>query len=162
MYLVGPKIEIGEGWEGVGTGVRVWRSVVRPGDTVVDATAGNGKDTAFMASLALGAHGEGLVVAVDVQQAAIDSTRQHLERNLDETCLRSVRYHCLCHSNLDALLPDASAALVAFNLGYLPGGAKELTTTATSTLAAVEASCRLLKPGGLISLVVYVGHPGAR
>lgn len=115
-----------------------------------------------MASLALGAHGEGLVVAVDVQQAAIDSTRQHLERNVDETCLRSVRYHCLCHSNLDALLPNASAALVAFNLGYLPGGAKELTTTATSTLAAVEASCRLLKPGGLISLVVYVGHPGAR
>lgn len=50
--------------------------------------------------------------------------------------------------------------LVAFNLGYLPGGNKAITTKSETTLQALEAASRILKPGGLISLVVYVGHPG--
>lgn len=52
--------------------------------------------------------------------------------------------------------------LVAFNLGYLPGGDKEIKTRSETTLMALEAAKRILIPGGLISIVVYVGHPGGR
>lgn len=52
--------------------------------------------------------------------------------------------------------------LVAFNLGYLPGGDKTMITRADTTLLGLEAAERILAPGGLISLVVYVGHPGGR
>jgi hypothetical protein len=52
--------------------------------------------------------------------------------------------------------------MVAFNLGYLPGGNKSIITLSDTTLSALKAAERILKPGGLISLVVYIGHPGGR
>ncbi|KAA8527192.1 hypothetical protein F0562_008579 [Nyssa sinensis] len=55
-----------------------------------------------------------------------------------------------------------SVRLVAFNLGYLPGGDKAIITASETTLLALEAAKRILAPGGLISIVVYVGHPGGR
>ena len=55
------------------------RRTVRPGDTVVDATMGNGKDTLFLAELV----GEtGHVFAFDVQQEAVARTRERLEETL--------------------------------------------------------------------------------
>lgn len=50
--------------------------------------------------------------------------------------------------------------LVAFNLGFLPGGDKAIITKPETTLLALEAAKETVMPGGLISLVVYVGHPG--
>lgn len=44
--------------------------------------------------------------------------------------------------------------------GYLPGSDKATTTQASSTLAAVEAACEVLRPGGLLSILCYTGHPG--
>lgn len=52
--------------------------------------------------------------------------------------------------------------MVAFNLGYLPGGNKSVITVSNTTLLALKAAERVLMPGGLISLVVYIGHPGGR
>ena len=49
---------------------------------------------------------------------------------------------------------------MAFNLGYLPGGDKTLITEPKTTLEALNVAKDILMPGGLISLVVYVGHPG--
>lgn len=52
--------------------------------------------------------------------------------------------------------------LVAFNLGYLPGGDKTIITESQTTAEAFNVAMEILMPGGLISLVVYVGHPGGR
>ena len=50
---------------------------VRPGDLCIDATAGNGYDTEFLCSLT----GEkGRVLAFDIQEQALEQTRQRLER----------------------------------------------------------------------------------
>ena len=46
-----------------------------PGETVVDATAGNGNDTLFLAEY-VGENGH--VFAFDIQQAALESTAQRL------------------------------------------------------------------------------------
>ena len=48
---------------------------IAPGDTVVDATAGNGNDTLFLAEH-IGENGH--VYAFDIQQAALDSTSARL------------------------------------------------------------------------------------
>lgn len=61
---------------------------------------------------------------------------------------------------LSTILYAGYFRLVAFNLGYLPGGDKGIITRSETTLLALEAAKRILMPGGLISLVVYVGHPG--
>lgn len=47
---------------------------------------------------------------------------------------------------------------VMFNLGYLPGGDPNIVTDLETTLPALEASLRLLRPGGVITLVLYGGH----
>jgi hypothetical protein len=48
-----------------------------------------------------------------------------------------------------------------FNLGYLPGGDKTVTTDPDSTVLALGRSAEVLRPGGIVSIVVYRGHPGA-
>jgi predicted methyltransferase len=130
---------------------------VHAGDIVIDATMGNGHDTLFLAQR-VGKTGH--VYAFDLQQQAIDQTRARLERHGAAEKVTLIRNS---HAEMAGLLPPGitgHVAAVAFNLGYLPGGEKSVTTTAGSTLAALDASLTLLGPGGLISLLVYVGHPG--
>ena len=55
-------------------------------------------------------------------------------------------------------MPESSASLVVFNLGYLPGGDKEVTTTAEGTTRALLAAERAVMPGGAVSVTLYPGH----
>ncbi len=129
------------------------------GDLAVDATAGNGWDTAFLAS-AIGSSGR--VHALDLQEEALASTRELLrERGLIE---RVELYHC-GHEQMEELLPmevHGKVGAFVFNLGYLPGGDKEVTTKADTTAAALRAALRLLRPGGLLAVIAYRGHPGGK
>jgi hypothetical protein len=47
-----------------------------------------------------------------------------------------------------------------FNLGYLPGSDKQVTTDSGSTRAAIQAASEMLKPGGAITIIAYRGHAG--
>lgn len=127
--------------------------VLAPGGYAVDATCGNGYDTVFLAGL-VGQSGR--VLAMDVQEQALEKTRQRLkEATLDSR----VRLVLASHGALPIYLeghPDAAM----FNLGYLPGGDKSLVTRPATTLAALEAVPPALKRGGLATIVVYTGHPG--
>eukprot|EP00850_Spirogloea_muscicola_P006240 SM000029S10535 [mRNA] locus=s29:633725:635343:- [translate_table: standard] len=146
---------------------RLWESVVRPGDTVVDATCGNGHDALQLARLAIsgrdpGQEMAGRLVGFDIQQAALDSTRHLLGRSLRSAEMERVTLVHSCHSKLVDFVPPASASLVAFNLGYLPGGNKEVITRNGTTLKALAAATVVVAPGGLISIIAYIGHPGGR
>lgn len=139
----------------------VWKRVVRKGDTVVDATCGNGYDTLAMVKMVADESGSGHVYAMDVQKEALESTSVLLDESLSEKEKKLVKLSSICHSRMEDVIPeDSPVRLVAFNLGYLPGGNKAITTKSETTLQALKAANRILKPGGLISLVVYVGHPG--
>ncbi|WP_411825858.1 class I SAM-dependent methyltransferase [Luteolibacter sp. AS25] len=127
---------------------------VQAGETVIDATCGNGHDTLFLARL-VGSSGN--VIATDVQQQAIDSTRMRLEQELG---FNNCSTHLLCHSRLREIAEPDSISAIVFNLGYLPGAAHELTTTPEKTVKALEAAVTLLRPGGSIGVVCYTGHPG--
>ena len=50
-----------------------------------------------------------------------------------------------------------SVALIAFNLGYLPGGDHQLATRPEETIKAIQAGLELLKNGGLMTLCIYQG-----
>ncbi|MFN2340231.1 MAG: class I SAM-dependent methyltransferase [Halanaerobium sp.] len=125
------------------------------GDLVIDATAGNGHDTRFLADL-VGT--EGKVYSFDIQKEAIANTKKLLAENdlaaRTELIMDS-------HANLDKYL-NRKVSSVIFNLGYLPGGNKEIITKSKSTITAVEKSIELLKKNGIIILVIYSGHPGGK
>lgn len=130
-------------------------SVIKPGDYVVDATAGNGYDTLYLAELV----GEtGHVYAFDVQSEALKST----EKKLVEANLKSRTTLILDgHEQISAYVQQEVSAAI-FNLGYLPGSNHHIVTKGNSTIQAVESLLELLKIGGLIVLVVYHGHAGGK
>lgn len=132
---------------------------VCPGDIVVDATAGNGKDTMFLAELV----GEsGKVHAFDVQEKALERTRKRLAEN---GLLPRVALHQTGHENLGRTLPTAHRGFikaVMFNLGFLPGSTHSVITRRETTIAALSAALGVLAPGGVITIACYTGHPGAQ
>ena len=72
-----------------------------------------------------------------------------------------MEFICDSHAHADRYVTE-QPAVIMFNLGYLPGGDKALTTTAEETVRAVRAALTLLRPGGLISLTMYPGHEEGR
>ncbi|XP_078175936.1 S-adenosyl-L-methionine-dependent methyltransferases superfamily protein [Carex rostrata] len=141
----------------------VWKNVVHRGDTVIDATCGNGHDTLALVKMVADKFGKGLVYGLDIQQSAIDSTSSLLEMSTEEHERKSVQLFNVCHSKMDEIVPKENPVrLVAFNLGYLPGGDKTLITVPHTTEMALRAASKLLDSKGLISIIVYVGHPGGR
>ena len=131
---------------------------LRAGDVVVDATAGNGHDTLFLARSVLPG---GQVIAFDVQSAALDQTRERLARAGVE--MSAVRLLNQGHETLATALGEylrGRLKAVMFNLGYLPGSDKALITQTTSTMKAISAALDWLTPGGLMTVVVYPGHAG--
>ncbi|SEQ46747.1 hypothetical protein SAMN05421693_13412 [Ectothiorhodospira magna] len=128
-----------------------------PGDRVVDATAGNGHDTLFLART-VGEQGH--VWAFDIQSEALTATR---ERLAGEGVAKRVTLVHDGHQHLRNHLPDTAEGkikAVMFNLGYLPGGDHALVTRPDTTLRALDAAMTLLAPDGIISLMIYRGHPG--
>jgi len=129
----------------------VQRAVIRPGDTVVDATLGNGHDTAFLAGLV----GEsGHVIGFDVQADAVASAAARLrELGLADRCT----LHHLGHQHM-AQVVEGPVRMVVFNLGWLPGGDKSVTTHWETTRTAVTAALDLLEKGGVCTICAYPGH----
>ena len=135
---------------------RVVTEIVEKGDVVVDATAGNGYDTLFLADRV----GEmGRVFAFDVQQEAIESTRARLEQ---AGVADRVELRCESHGGLLEVVGRDAVTAVMFNLGYLPGGDHEIITEVAETATAVVQALFALKSGGVMTVVCYTGHPGGK
>lgn len=124
--------------------------VVQPGDTVVDATMGNGNDTLFLGNL-VGDRGK--VYAFDVQQLALDNTRKRLS---EAGILDRAELILDGHQNIDKYVSKGIKA-VMFNLGYLPKGDHNIGTRAETTITAIEKSMELLCKEGIVMIVVYYG-----
>jgi hypothetical protein len=112
---------------------------------------GNGHDTLWLSNK-VGENGK--VYAFDVQQAALDSS----ERLLSESgCPKNYTLILDSHANVENYVKEHICAGM-FNLGYLPGSDKKITTLRKSTMAAVEAAIRLLEDDGGLLIAVYPGH----
>ncbi|MGX9931188.1 tRNA (mnm(5)s(2)U34)-methyltransferase [Virgibacillus salarius] len=130
---------------------------IEKNETVIDATCGNGNDTLFLSKV-VGENGR--VIAFDIQQEAIRSTKQKLVENNRE----NVDLILGSHANLKKHLPSEEILLggAVFNLGYLPKGNKSVITKGTSTITAIDTILKYLKRGGLIVIVIYHGHEGGK
>ncbi|KAI3686109.1 hypothetical protein L1987_79781 [Smallanthus sonchifolius] len=138
----------------------IWKHVVQKGDVVVDATCGNGYDTLAMVNMVADESCTGHVYSMDIQEIALQNTACSLDKSLDPHKKEMVELFATCHSKMEEVVPKGlTVRLVAFNLGYLPGGDKTVITKSETTLMGMKAASRILASGGLISMLVYVDHP---
>lgn len=119
----------------------------------IDATCGNGGDTAFLCGLTAP---EGRVLGFDIQPEAIASTRKHLE----QLGVPAARYelHCQSHADLLQIVQPGTADAVMFNFGWLPGADHAVFSTAQSSIPALQAALEAVRPGGVVSAILYSGQ----
>ena len=142
------------------------------GTLAIDATAGNGHDTEFLARLV---GPTGTVWAFDIQPLALIRTATRLEEHQITVELRLRSMHDprpidhrsrvigieADHAEMTDHLPvecRGQVGAIMFNLGYLPGADKSCMTLVRSTLAALDASLEYQAPGGILTVVAYPGH----
>lgn len=125
-----------------------------PGCVIVDATCGNGHDT-----LALASAEPSKLYAFDIQQQAVSNTTELLRSEGYGEHIENGTISIICdsHRNMPVHV-TGHADLIVFNLGYLPGGDKTVTTSAAETIDAVTSSLDLLSKGGLLCITMYSGH----
>ena len=126
-----------------------WDRLLSPEDSVIDATCGNGRDAAFLAPRCK------RLICIDIQEDALAETRNRLEQwsNID--------YLKQSHERFPEVAEPIK--LIVYNLGYLPGGNKAITTLTETTLKSIEAALDLVCEGGMVSITCYPGHEeGAR
>lgn len=129
--------------------------VLSTGGIALDATAGNGHDTLFLAKIV---GPRGCVYAFDVQDAAIDATTARL---MNHGCLRQVKLvHDSHHQMENHIAPEHFGEIDAaiYNLGYLPGSDKSIVTRHEITIKALTTTLKLLRRGGVLAVVIYTGH----
>lgn len=127
---------------------------LKQGSRVVDATAGNGHDTLFLAGeVGPGGH----VYALDIQEKALENTRIRLrEAGLADRVTVMLRGH----QDMDTVIKGTVDA-VMFNLGYRPGSDRTVITRPDTTGEGIRSALKILRPGGRLSVVAYTGHPGS-
>ncbi len=124
---------------------------IHEGITAVDFTMGNGHDTLFLSN-AIGKNGK--LYAFDIQEQALINTKSRLEEN---NCPNNYTLIKASHSLVKNYVKEKIDVGV-FNLGYLPGGDKKITTLRETTIPAVESAIELLNDDGIILIAIYPGH----
>ena len=124
---------------------------LRPGDTAVDFTMGNGYDTVFLSN-AVGESGR--VFAFDIQAQALASTEARL---VSEGCPKNYTLIQDSHHRVKQYVEGPIKAGM-FNLGWLPHGDKSITTMRETTLPAIKDAIDLLDQDAILNVAVYPGH----
>lgn len=120
----------------------------------IDATCGNG-----------GRHGpscggitapEGKVVGFDVQEAAIASTRKHLE----QLGVPAARYelHCQSHADLLQVVQPGTADAGDVQLWLAARGRPRSVLHRAEQHPRPEAALEAVRPGGVVSAILYSGQ----
>lgn len=130
----------------------VLESFLKKDHLAVDLTAGNGKDTLFLARRA------SRVLAMDIQQAAMDKT----EALLKKEAIKNAELILDSHENVSRYVDLAEVDAFVMNLGYLPGGDKKITTAWPATKRTLSEILAVMKSGALISLAIYPGHDAGK
>ena len=101
----------------------------------------------------LSAASGGRVLGFDIQPEAIASTRAHLAQKGF-----TAELHRDSHANLLQYVTPGTADAVMFNFGWLPGADHAVFSTAGSSIPALEAALTALRPGGVLSAILYSGR----
>ena len=85
---------------------------------------------------------------------ALASTKKHLS---EAGCPENYTLILDSHHNVKKYV-DTKIKAGMFNLGYLPGSDKSVTTMRETTLPAIEAAIDLMDRDAIILVAVYPGH----
>lgn len=109
----------------------------------IDATLGNGYDTDFLSERF------NKVYAYDIQNIAIESYRVKCKSNV-----------ILINDSHDKFKESITEEVdcIMYNLGFLPGGDKSITTISSTTIASIKDGLDILVSGGIITIGIYIGH----
>lgn len=130
---------------------------VQQANCLVDATAGNGYDTLYLAK---NSPVSAKVWAFDLQSLAIEATKKRLQA---EALAHKVTCLVESHENIGQVLPSNERIDVAmFNLGYLPTGNHHFTTKADTTIKALQNLMPYIGQNGIVSIAAYPGHEEGR
>lgn len=105
----------------------------------------------------------GRLLCIDIQEMAIESTKWRLAEYNPLALVSNVQMFQGNFKHFPPEILEDSVKLIVYNLGYLPGGDKTLTTKTEDTIPSIEKSLKFLVVGGLLSVMCYPGHEeGAR
>ena len=127
---------------------------VKKGDIVLDLTMGNGHDTLYLADK-IGINGK--VYSFDIQKEALLNTKKLLEENN----IKNVELIQDNHKNILNYVNEYIDFAV-YNLGYLPGGNKNVITKWDSTIYSLKSVLSILRIKGIVCICSYIGHSGGK
>lgn len=132
-----------------------WQKYLTKGMHVIDATAGNGKDSLLLAKSILTST-SGWLWTIDIQKIALENSKKLLREELSLDLFNRISFLEQSHATFPENLPPIN--LIVYNLGYLPGGDHAITTKTPTTLQSLKAALLLLTSGGYLSITLYPGH----
>ena len=140
----------------------LWSQIIKKGDTVIDATCGNGADSMVLSKLSLSSD-SGFLYCFDIQDIALKQTKKNLVGEYGCKFVDERVELILCdHRNFPNKIMPESVAAIVYNLGYLPGtssqGVDRIMTTHQGTIESFERALPLLKVGGVLTATAYRGH----
>ena len=134
---------------------KVIREHVKEGDLCIDATAGRGNDTAMLCEL-VGKTGK--VIAFDIQEDAVNSTKELLEK---KGLSDRAEVHLESHSEMGKYAAPGTVSCITFNFGWLPKGDHNIFTKKETSIPAIESGLELLKEDGIMTLILAKDPQGA-
>lgn len=117
---------------------------VKNNNIAIDCTLGNGHDSDFLCERFV------KVYSFDIQESAIQNYSKNKRDN------NIIIYDS--HENILKYVKEESVDCIVYNLGFLPGGDKNITTLAESTLNSIKNTLDILNKNGLILICSYLGH----
>lgn len=116
-----------------------------------DMTVGKGNDSKYI----LENTGVERLYGFDIQKESQEAARDLIGK--DDRFIFNLK----SHEQVDDYIKE-DLDLAIYNLGYLPGGDKEITTNSKSTIKSLEKTLKLMRENGLIILTIYPGHPAGK
>ncbi len=114
----------------------------------IDATLGNGFDLEFLNEQKKISK----IYGFDIQKESIQVCQQKMAKTTKEVVLLHAS-----HEHLAAYVEEG-IDIALFNLGYLPGGNKEIVTQTNNSLKAIASTITKLNTGGFLAIMTYPGH----
>lgn len=112
-------------------------------DISIDATLGNGHDTDFLSEIF------SKVYSFDIQESACTNYELKNKPNVSVICDSHHKFNEYINKKVDCIM---------YNLGFLPGSSKEITTLHEISLESIKSGLDLLNSGGIITICIYTGH----
>lgn len=112
-------------------------------NVAIDGTLGNGHDSDFLSE------NFNKVYSFEIQKEAC---LRYSQKNIHNVKVINASHHLF----KDYVKEEVNC--IMYNLGFLPGGNKEITTLHETSLESIKVGLNILCSGGIMTLCIYTGH----